>query len=293
MAIAAKVTYIFNLSRWGWSETYYWQSGLSGLDNAKSAAIALLVQRMTCLSQSVVCDGIRISDLSAPFSSISTVQTNVNIGPTNLGDQEPWAALLTRINAVGAASGINYRREFLMRGLPFAWNKWNATAPTLPNLTPVGLAAVNAFLAYLVATTTNPSGNWSVRGVNRSPTDNPPVGLGAVTLVQPGSFFQFAGSPGTTYDVGDRVLIGKAKGYGIKGLIGPTYITASVPGGPYTTSSRQCGPVQGIVITKPGTVRKSPYIIVPITEAAVERWVKRDTGRPFAVTVGRHKGRCS
>jgi len=292
-AVNAKVTFIFNLSRWGWSETYYWQAGTGGFTEAKADVMKLAAYRLACCSRTVVLDGIRIADLANKGSTQVVGVGNGNAGTTSYDPQEPWLAFLTTLSAVGVSSGLVYRREFLWRGLPNRWNGWNTSAPTAPNLLMDWQTPMENFLRSITNTLAGYTGQWSLLVNNKDITANPYVPVKAVNVVQPGSFWQIDAPLLLGAKIGDKIHIGKAKGYGIGGLIGDAIITAIDPTDLtlYTTSRRQCGPPQQPILTKPAMARATKPLLIPLTGWAPERWVKRDTGRPFAVTVGRRRTR--
>lgn len=119
----AKVTYIFNMERNGWSETWYVKE-VSGLTDAMTAAKNVAPFRMLLMAPGANIEAIRVSDDSDRGDSLLEPWHKTTKGGAASGDNSdaPWNAWL-----VSVRSGAHYRRSMFLRGMPDAWCFFDST----------------------------------------------------------------------------------------------------------------------------------------------------------------------
>lgn len=291
MAINAKIVLIFNQSRWGWTETYYWTSTGGGLKEAVAASGELMASRRQLLSKDVVMEAARVSAVGSPGTSTTSFNVFDANNVSTIASQEPWEAFLVGLAAVDD-TGIFYNRKIMLRGVPAAWNTWVSNPAQAGNLNGVFRVAINSFLNFLLAPTTS-GGLWSIRASNRKLTANPRIPIGTVTISTPGNNFIVTGRDDNLLFVkGDRVHVSGARGPGTRGINADAYVTATASGVISLSTSQKC-PGETVFLQGKPVIYARAYVFLPISGFQLERWVKRDTGRPFFGTAGRRgSARC-
>jgi hypothetical protein len=293
MAISAKVNFIFNHARWGWTETYYYQSGSGSLTTAMADAILLAQLRAVMTSANVRLEAIRISDLTSKRNSKTIYQSTILAGVNTAASQEPWESALIDLTGVTADGNI-YRRKLMLRGFPASWNTWTTTNLLNPTLVPAFAVALNAFFAVLAGTASTGTSPWCIRASDRSLVANPKYPITAINVIQPGGYFEITTNPAVTpaLKIGDLVHVSGSRGSGTKGLNSDAYVT-EVTGPVYKLSTRQKCVTQFVEVAGKPELYRRLMLLIPISGFGFERFVKRDTGRPFFGTAGRRAGsRC-
>ncbi len=288
---AWKVTMIFGAGKWGWTETYYWGGNSANYSGAYIAATLLVQRRVQFLGQGSSMEAVRFSDVNNSGSGRLVPWGQYGLSPNaGLPCAFPAQSLLVSV-AAGPVDGLQYRRSVTLRGIPNVWYTFDIAQPLNPTFVPLFLSRLTAFLS-LLQDQNNPSGAWSVRASDRDRIANPSYRANLVRLQQPGGYFIVGFDPvqAPTWGIGTRVHIGKAKGPGTRGLNADATVLGFDALGGFILSSRQKCPSQTATLTSVARGYKKDIIYVPIRSAVPERFLKRDTGRPFFGTRGRQSG---
>lgn len=123
MAITAKVTFIFNFQKQGWSET--WFAPASDTREALATARVVAQARANLLGRDGRIEAVKVSDVLIPADNRTSFQPAIfpnrpvaaNIGW--LTDQAPTSVL------VRASSSELYRRQLWLRGMVDDWVRWS------------------------------------------------------------------------------------------------------------------------------------------------------------------------
>jgi hypothetical protein len=290
MAITAKVQYIFGMSKWGWTETFYFQTTGSALENVNANAQALGKARCAMLASDAKLEAIRISDTAGNLEALlktDGIAFGINSGkPAG----SPWNSLLCRISSV--AGGSRYNRSLMLRGIPLDYYGWVSTNPVNPQIEGQVLFAIKGLTSALTTSSAgNPSG-WCIRGSNRDRTQNPKIVIKGLTTVPPGPNFVVNPTLPIPFAQWDKVHVSGARGPGTRGVNADAYITNIDPTTfALTLSSRQTCAGQTIELKGKPVIYGRNYMYFQITTLSAERWVKRDTGRAFFGTAGRRSSK--
>lgn len=289
MAITAKVQYIFGMSKWGWTETYYLTGTGNDLNSLVSNIQTTGKYRTALLAAGANLEAIRVSDVKNPQTAILLTSGAAFGGGTQLPASNPWNALLVRIDAAipGAQS---YKRSVMLRGLPTAWYAWTITNPAGAGsqIQGAALGALRTFFRSLTSSSGgNPSG-WCVRASQRDRAANPAVPISSAGVTGAGPYFTVTVPLPVNFTQWQKVHISGARGPGTRGLNSDAYVTAVDPAtGILTLSTRQKCPGETVQQIGKAIIYARDYIYVQMTAYTFERWVKRDTGRAFFGTAGR------
>jgi hypothetical protein len=286
VAINAKVVMLFGIAKWGWAETYYYANGSGGMVDAVNAAKQLAGARQKMLSEQVTLEAIRISDMANKFATKFVPAAEIPGSQWRQpGPAAPvWLCLLGRLEAA-ATNGVIYRRPLLLRGLPSNLVTWDPNAPTATVFIPTLVNAFDAMVAILKRTTAGNPAGWSIRGNTRGAGSPDSSIVDTISLEAGTGRFEITAQPNPNFTVGQKVKVSGVRGPGTRGINGTSYVLKAVAG-VYTLSARQKCPAFIAQITVPGRVRAAANSLVGITDGFPERFVKRDTGRPFFGTAG-------
>lgn len=290
--ITAKVVFIFSQGRWGWTEVYYYFSAGGTLADAEAAGKQLSAARVPLLSGSVSLEAMRVSDVFQRRSSLLDYTLNGG-NPNGSGvAQEPWEAAMLDMQATDPTFGV-FKRKLMLRGIPAAWNTWTSGAFLTSTLNPNFVTALNAFGLVLTNPTGSP-GQWCIRVVNRDPSVNPRTLVTNVSIAAgTGNFQVVVIAPPLPLALGQRVHVYGAKGVGTKGLNADAYIIGGSQVAGWILSSKAQCIVPFIQLEAPAYLSTRVPAYVPIARMSFDRFVKRDTGRPFFGTRGaRRTSKC-
>lgn len=115
MAINAKITFIFNSAKNGWSESWY-MTNVADLTTAIANAQSVVVPRLGLCGANVSMEAMRVINADSPRQG-KLVDQSTQFNKTTYQQQadNPWNCLL-----VGATAAA-YRRSMYLRGSPDAW----------------------------------------------------------------------------------------------------------------------------------------------------------------------------
>lgn len=285
MAKDFKLVMFFGVGKSGWTETIYYKATTDLLFDAYLAASSLAAARLKLLGTEVTLEATRVSELGNPNNSLLTPFI-LGGGTSGLPAGNPWVGALCSLTAVDLFSNV-YRRNMILRGLPAAWQTYNAPEPLNPNANPAFTGAINTYMRKLALARSD--GAFSLKVTPRGAA-TPRYKVTLVELVNPGEFFKITvdpSIPSPPWGVGQKIHVRGARGFGTKGLNADAYIKQITAPGVYVLTSRQkC--VTGVVgLTTVAQVYARGNVTIPIEKGIFERLVNKKTGRPFFGTRGR------
>lgn len=268
-------TLIFNATKNGWSENWYW----TGADHASAQAAALVLAsaRQKLLAQGVILEAVRTSDVAILGDSVIALAPAIPAaGKPALARDNASNAWLSRINA-----GALYRRQLWLRGIPDDWIEFNADGTPKPP--PAALGKV--FDAYVLALTKGP---FQLKVIDKGPGSpltsilvvaaDVPTGLTKVTANGHGlanfDFVRIKGAKGVNASLLNGV-------WQIQDVTANTFVIG-LPAADLATIN---------YVTLSGKVQKRATTYVNVTSGVILRGGTRKTGRAFFVSPGRRRAR--
>lgn len=270
MAINAKVTYIFNFGRNGWSETWY-QATSDNLDQVMILARQVATKRAALLAKGASLEAIRVSDEQVSGDSILETTPN-KLATTEASTKDPdtaWNCWLGR-----ATSGSLYRRSVWFRGAPDEWIIWDPTTLKFAPV-PTFAKAVADFEAILVKNV------FAIKALGKELAFSPITKISKIEEGVGGKYKITATAHGFVNT--DSVRVYGVKGDNISDVNGVWEVfnaTADTFEIPLNVSV-------GFLYKGGGKVRVRKYKYPQIDFLEYVRAAKRDTGRAFFVTRGR------
>lgn len=310
-----KMVMMHNYRQWGWSDVFYYSAaGASALDQWKDISAALREAAIaidSCTGTGVQIVGARAAILNFDNGVFKTgnqsnLYSRADLGIPELEGQgppeSPWSAIMWDLSS----ADLTLDRRWLMRGAPAV-----AQQKQTPQggFDPGNNAFVQGFQALLqrrifgpaASAGTPPRGFAGQFAMKARDLRNVPSPFAAIQRVgstgNPG-FFTITVLAGDDWGalVGDKVLIQETRLEAGRGPAGLAQISEieDLPGPPaetrftITTRWSLSGPP---VVKTWGRIRKYAEGLFPLQTISFERFVKRDTGRPFFGTRGRQPAR--
>lgn len=240
----------------GFSESFY--TDVDTADNAFGRLSRYLLNRRVLMASSVVCIGLRVSDVANP--GVSFTQRFREPGQAGIAADIPQMALQLECNSAAGA-----KRQFLLRGIPDARVIGGEYSPTQWFTTELSRmrATMRDYLLLRVTSRTEPQIPVQVI-----------TGDGAFILTAP-----------MTYNVGEKLQAMRmqdAFGRTVKGT--------------YTVSAKTNSTVGTLANWTAGTItigrlRRRSIIYSPITSVSLVKVGTRKVGRPFVQYSGRRSRR--
>jgi hypothetical protein len=280
VAIDAKVTFVFNDGRQGWSETWY-LGAIVDLGTAAARAATLGVARRELLARGVSLEYIRTSDEAVLGDSLVSITRAAVAGGTvagGLAPDTPYNAILVR-----AQAGALYRRQVWLRGIPDDWIRRNATDPPFYQA-PGQQVALASFLLEL---TKAPA--FAIRAIAKEAGVTVPRRVNGVTFNgATGRYVLDVGAHGFANNDQVRVRAAKpASAAALNGVFGLTGVTGTTV---EITPSPADGGIVGYLAGS-ASIAKRVIAYYPINFGVAVRYAKRATGRAFFVPRGRRRVR--
>jgi hypothetical protein len=280
MAINAKVTFIFNDGRAGWSETWY-LAAIADLATAARRAVTLAESRRELLARGVSLEYVRTSDEDVLGDSLVAITRGDVAGGTvagGLSPDTPYNAILVR-----AQAGALYRRQVWLRGVPDDWIRRNAADPPFFQA-PQQRTALAAFFAELAK-----APPFAIRAIAKEAAVTVPRRVTGVTFnAGTGRWVLEIGAHGFANNDQVRVRGAKPASAGaLNGVFGLTGVTGTAV---EITPSPADGGIVGYLAGS-ATIAKRVIQYYPINFGLAVRYAKRATGRAFFVPHGRRRAR--
>lgn len=269
----AKVTFIFNSERNGWSETWYLKDYTS-IQEASAAALNLAGYRQGLLAPGANLEAIRTSDDSVRGDSMLASYFKTSKGGATSGDENadtPWNAWL-----VSCRSNDLYRRSMWVRGLSDDWIIYDRASASFPKNEQFQ-KQLSRFQQGIV------EAKASIKAIARDEATTPTIAItGGFTLAD--NLLSFT-APAHGVSGVQKVTIFGAQGYGginefngIHGVSPTDANTLKILDTQFENIPTYLGG---------GKLRRRIYGYYLITHMLAMRPGKRDTGRRFFVTRGR------
>lgn len=269
------VTFFFEDSKYGWSETLWDPTASATPEALQATALAYVNARLALLSPNCQLTYFRVSFAQRRGASyLVGVNRGGNIsggktGPVNIFSDRPYSVVLLRLT-----TDTGYRKSIYMSGFPD-----DCIIDTPPYFDPGGAPGVGAALAKL---TTILKASWGVKA-KQNVTDQPAIVVPRITVTGPNSTLALAGALGA---VTNYVHI-----YGPRNLdlpLGQHGVVLYDEGG-LTVDVKNLGKLGNVYPA--GTVTVQPVVptIVPLA-GGIPSFVKtthRKRGRPFDSPRGR------
>lgn len=267
-----QVTYFFNLSKWGWTETYYADG--TGPDAVMVRAKALIATRTALMARPARIEAIRVSDVNILNDSLVFFQAiggDGAVGQPTTPDV-PWTSWLTK------ATSLNGRnRNIYLRGVPDSTVEFDQNANF--NNAPANFRqAFNNWVNVLLQQ------SFAIRYRVDGGLGNPVLPINAVAGTADGYFV--INVVGHTYTANQKVIIRGMRGSGTECLNGIQTIRAIQPGNAIVLFRRSPA-TEYPGYTGAGKIALLQYSYSTFQGLQLLRPVKRSTGRPFFGTRGR------
>lgn len=266
-----KTTWIFNQSRYGWTESWYFDQ--PNPEYALEIAKKLAIKRTDLLANNVLLEYIRISDIDVLSDSLVFGIQKWGTRDQPRGDT-PWNAIYCRVEA-----GSAYRRQMWLRGIPDDWIQLEASNPADNPIDPTLQAAFNAFRSAL----TNNAFKLKVISKDIGDVTERPV----TALGQNGSGQIVFSAVGLTSQPGDEFRSKKWSGPDKKQLNGVFKVVTNT--GAAVTIAKKYTDLTAPDEDSGGKLVARIVKYKDITDAKIMRVAKRNTGRAFFVQAGRRK----
>lgn len=278
MAFNAKISFIFNAQKNGWSESWYKQ--VDGFDAAMASAINVGKARVLSLGKGTEIEAIRIASIEAPFATSLSTNTGLKVPADNaaLPRDTPWNAWLGRCKS--AQGSI---RQVWFRGLPDAWIVVDATTLAVKLDGPI-VGACKKLESALIKE------GFCLKAWSKSSDAAPKKPIMLYSAVTGNANATQITSPNHGLVSADYVKI-KSGRFNLKPRKKPQgsfYIT-KLTDDTFTIPFPWDGDLSTYVGA--GYVQKRVPILNPITSLAPVRAAKKSTGRAFFVSRGRAQNR--
>lgn len=271
-----RLTFMFNLDRQGWSETWYYNG--AAYANARAVADTYVTKRMQIMSAGADFVGCRISDEAilqdSTFLSPGKF-TGLGLGSTV---DQPNTAWQFRVEASEA-----HRRAFFARGTPDSLNTYALIGggQTFPTQLTDWEEVMQTFL------TSTP---FRVRARDYAVETSPTHGITAIGTDTAGHYqITCAGLSDEVTAAGQQVVIAGVEGYLTSELNGISRVQA-IAGDVYTLTKR-AHYAAGNTVSAFGTARKLVYTYPAVTKFLIQQLGSHKTGRAFFVPRGRARAR--
>lgn len=264
-----KVTFLFNQSRLGWTETHY--TTTSTLLQAQNATFALATKRATLLGQGTIIEAWRISDVDKPrqCSLFTAPALSANEDPTDTA----WNGILIEV----CAGNREYHRNLIIRGVPDRWINWDPTAGQMM-VNNVAQQRHTGFCNQLKL-------GWQLRVISKDAPDVNQLPTGA--LGENGDGFVTIIIAGTTAKAGETIRLSGYTGDDAK-ILNRVHKVLKVEANVVTIDVRSAALLNPASDTG-GKALHHKIVYRPITDCEMLRPVKRSTGRAFFVPRGRRR----
>lgn len=113
-----KFTMKFSLSSYSWQEHLYTPD--TTLADAQARGDAIAGHRAALLASGATMEAAVLSDVAIIGDSVPSFETQ-SLGTSSTASDQPWQALLIRLR-----NGLNYTRNYFLRGIPDPWIDRNA-----------------------------------------------------------------------------------------------------------------------------------------------------------------------
>lgn len=270
-----QTTLFFNQNRWGWTETYY--AVKSGLGDALVAANTLARARRKLMGRGSSIEAIRVSDVTVSGDSLVLFAADAGGwgSSSELQCDTPWNAWLARLS-----TGAMPRRSLYLRGIPDDWT----TIEENGKAANVNAEFKKAWQGLVNVLFSEP---YYLRALDKRVLTSPVYKIEDITVND--AKYVVLKVTGNALAVQDRVTVANVKGDPVPRINGEQ-IVKEVAGANVTLMVKDTSGIAYNYFGK-GTIRKRLYTLSPITDAALERPVKKSTGRAFFGTRGRRSAR--
>lgn len=285
MAKDWKVQFIFNLGKWGWTETFYGHSDLNDISVARTAAGNLLNARLNFCASDVRCEAIRISDMAAP--QLVDLNTSINVTPpsTNGLSNTLWDSALCRI--IGSDGT---RRMMLFRAPPPSMVNGGPGTNVVDRLKFFSTQYKGLFQDFannLVDGTSQFF--WNIK---KSTTGTPKLVLKSLAQDPTTGRFIIETVLPHGYATGQMIIV-SGRRYALPSkLIGLASVVQVIDANKVMLNKVNCCPILP-PLNGPAEVRPRTITYTDITSVVKVRWVIKKTGGAFFLTAGaRSAKRC-
>lgn len=260
----------FNLRKGGWTESLY--TGGS-LDAAGASITALSEKRILLLVNAGTLDFVGVRDMDTPrrsvFSGLNSQKTGI-AGSTLYRDLYNAAAMV-RLNTMDHAANV------WLHGMPDNWMVGDAAGNF--TLAGDGLAAINAYLAFVIGQNT-----WQLRVQANSLTiDSPKI----QNITYAGGVLTIFASASLAV-AGETIIITGCQGHNASQFNGLFRVISNTAGVLVVTTSRPLTTIFTYTGNS-GKVRHSDYVFAGLTTALVRKVGTKKMGRPINGPVGRRR----